>query len=382
MTPTEGPSGRPDGPPAADTPLPGTVDCPRRTAGLEGIGGAVGPDPADFRVDEIANYAPEGEGDHWFVRIRKVGLSTPAARNLIARAAGVDARDVGFAGRKDTHAITTQWFSLPAKPGAEAPEIAPVEGIELLEYARHGRKLRLGHLAGNRFTIRLLGVADDAEARLPALVDALAAGMPNYYGGQRFGSGGRSLRQALAFAAKPRRRVRDPKFLASVLQAAIFNRWLGARLAEGLLDTAIEGDVLRKRETGGVFVCADADADGPRVLAGEVDPTGPMPGGRLMGAEGPAAAREQAAAALFGTDIELTPLQRFAPGTRRVARVVPQDLGWSRETVDRAAIAGADPADRGGLTVCFTLPPGCYATVVLGELCGTPAGDGEPATPG
>lgn len=288
------------------------------------------------------------------MRLRKTGLSTPAVRQALSRAAGVDPRDVGFAGRKDTHAVTTQWFSLPAKPGAAAPEIAPIEGVEILESARHGRKLRLGHLAGNRFTIRLVGVDPAAGERLPALVAALAGGLPNYYGAQRFGAEGRSLRQALAFADRPRRRVRDPKFLASVLQSAVFNAWLGDRVVDGLLDDAIGGDVLRKRETGGVFVCIDPTADGPRVAAGEVDPTGPMPGPKLMAAEGPAAEREAEAAARFGTDLELGALRRFAPGTRRVARVVPEDLEWA-----------ADGAD---LTVRFTLPAGAFATVVLAEL--------------
>lgn len=318
----------------------------------------MGPDPADFRVDEIANYAPDGEGDHWFVRLRKTSLSTPAVRRALARAAGVDARDVGFAGRKDTHAVTTQWFSLPAKPGAAAPEIAPIEGVELLEHARHGRKLRLGHLAGNRFTIRLVGLDPAAEAHLPALVEALAGGMPNYYGGQRFGARGRSLRQALGFAERPKRRVRDPRFLASVLQAAIFNAWLGARVADGLLDGALAGDVLRKRGSGGLFVCADPAVDGARVASGELDPAGPMPGPKLMPAEGPAAAREAAAAARFGTDLRLSPLHRFAPGTRRPARVVPEDLSWR--------------LDPGGATVGFTLPAGAFATVVLAELMHPP----------
>lgn len=348
----------PSGPPDVTPPVPGTEGCPRRTAALAGIGGAIGPDPADFVVDEIPSYPPDGEGDHWFVRLRKTGLSTPAARQALARAAGVDAREIGFAGRKDSHAVTTQWFSLPAKPGADGPVIAPIDGVELLEWARHGRKLRLGHLSANRFAIRLVGIEPDAEARLPALLDALADGMPNYYGGQRFGARGRSLRQALAFAARPKQRVRDPRFLASVLQAAVFNRWLGARLADGLLDDALRGDVLRKRDTGGIFVCEDPAVDGPRVAAGAVDPTGPMPGGRLMPAEGPAAEREAAAAAAWGTDGALTPLQRFAPGTRRVARVAPADLSWSRPT--------GDPAD--ALVVRFTLPPGSYATVLLDEL--------------
>lgn len=355
-----------DGPADIPPPLPGTPGHPWRTADLPAIGGAIGPEPADFVVDEIPAYPTEGDGDHWFVRVQKTGLSTPAARDRLARAAGVDTRDVGFAGRKDTHAITTQWFSLPAVAGAEAP---PLDGLtvgeddgalEVLEWARHRNKLRLGHLAGNRFAIRLVGVDPAWPTRLPALVEAIARGVPNYYGGQRFGAGGRGVRQALAFAAEPRRRVRDPKFLASVLQSAVFNTWLGARVADGLLDRAIEGDVLQKRETGGLFVCADPAADDPRVAAGEVDPTGPMPGPKLRRAAGEAEAREQAAARRWGTDLRLGPIHRFAPGTRRGARLVPRDLSW----------AAADD----GLVLRFELPAGAYATTVLAELMHPEAG--------
>lgn len=332
-----------------DAPLPGGPACPLRTAHLLPIDGRLDEGLDAFVVDEVPAYAPSGEGEHHFVQIRKAGLSTPEAVDRMARAAGCDRRAIGYAGRKDKHAITTQWLSLPCEP------VAPDDDrIALLAHARHERKLRLGHLAGNRFTLRLVGLHPDAAARLPALIEAIERGVPNYYGPQRFGR--RGLAEALAFAAAPKRRVRDPKFLASVLQSAVYNRWLGDRVRDGLLDTAIEGEVLRKRDTGGVFVSEDAAVDGPRVAAGEVDPMGPMPGPKLMAAGGEAAAREEAAAAAYSTDLTLAPLGRWAPGVRRVARVVPEGF--------EAAFEGE------ALVVRFTLPSGCYATTVLAELGG------------
>lgn len=338
-------------------PLPGSADCPRVTEGLPGIGGHL-LEPEDFVVDEVPAYLPEGEGEHWFVRVRKRGLTTPALVSMLARAAGVPARELGVAGRKDKHAVTTQWLSLPAEP---RPPDDP--RVELLEVARHRHKLRTGHLKGNVFHLRLRGVHPEAAARLPALEAELRRGIPNYYGPQRFGGAG-SLEEALAFARQPKKRVRDPWFLASVAQSAVFNLWLGARVRDGLLHRALVGDVLRKRETGGLFVCTDATTDELRIAAGEVDPTGPMPGAKTMAAAGEAAEREAAASLRLdlGGDT-LRALGKFAPGTRRVARLVPADL--------ELALDGSD------LRLAFFLPAGSYATTVLDELAHAPVRPGH-----
>lgn len=332
--------------------LPGGPGCPWATAGLPGVGGRLALDPDDFVVDEIPAYAPRGEGDHWFVRVRKRGLETAEAREMLARAAGVDPRDVGFAGRKDKWAVTTQWFSLPAEPVDPGDE-----RLDILERARHPHKLRIGHVRANRFRVRLRDVDPAADDRLPALRAALAAGVPNYFGPQRFGRDGRSLEDARRLLAG--RRVRDPRFAFSVLQAAVFNRWLGDRVADGLLHRVLEGDVLRKRETGGLFTCADPAVDQARADAGEIDPTGPLPGPKARPATGPAADREAAALAALGLTADaLRPLARFGPGTRRPARLVPEDLDLT--------LTGPD------LIATFTLPAGSYATVVLGELAHPP----------
>ena len=327
------------------------MDLPRATDGLPGIGGHLDGTPEHFLVDEIPLYPPTGEGDHWFIRIRKRDLGTPEARQLLADAAGIKPRDVGFAGRKDRHAVTTQMFSLPVEP------IQPDDPrIEILERERHRHKLRMGHLAGNRFTIRLTGVHPETTDRLPALLDALEGGYPNYFGEQRFGRDGRALRQARDLLRNPRRRVRDPRFLASVFQSAVFNDWLAARLQDGLLHTALAGDVMRKRATGGLFDCADPKVDQPRIASGEIDPTGPLPGPKARRAHEEAAEREAAVLATWDLDTatSLATLGRFAPGDRRPARVVPGELEVHLEGED--------------LVTSFVLPKGTYATVLLAEL--------------
>src|SRR6185503_9594833 len=106
--------------------------------------------PERFVVEEIAAYAPAGAGEHTFLWVEKRGVTTMDAVKRLARLLGVDARDVGYAGLKDRNAVTRQWISFPGVDPARALEIREPD-IRVLEAARHGNKLRTGHLRGNRF---------------------------------------------------------------------------------------------------------------------------------------------------------------------------------------------------------------------------------------
>lgn len=342
-------------------PLPGGPLCPWRSRYLEGIGGQIQREPDDFIVEELPAYAPSGEGPHHYVWIEKRGLSTGQAVQLLAQAAGCDARDLGWAGRKDRHAVTRQWISLPR------PAVQPSDArVRILTHSQHRNKLKPGHLRGNRFEIRVRGVHAQAEARLPALLAQLRLGFPNYYGEQRFGRD--NLEAVRAVALGQRRARRDElHFLTSVAQSAVFNLWLGARVAAGLLDDWCEGDVLQKRATGGLFVSADA-SDAQRLRSGEVDLTGPLPGPRMKAAQGPSGASEQRALEALGLPAEAwARLGRTGQGARRVARVIPEDL--------HIELAGDV------LHARFALPAGSFATVLLSELCHPqgPLRRGEPA---
>ncbi len=298
-------------------------------------------------VDEIPAYAPSGEGDHWFVKVRKRRLSTPQLTRALARATGCNERDIGVAGRKDSYAVTTQWVSLPCEP------VVPEDDrIELLDVSRHGNKLRLGHSHGNRFTIRWTGVVPDAAERMPALLERTAAGLPNYFGPQRFGRDARGVQQSLRQLEASRARKNELRFAVSVIQSVLFNRWLGQRVEDGFLHEALLGDVLKKRETGGLFACESPEIDTPRVASGEVDPTGPIYGPKMWAPEGVAGERE----AETRDQSPLTPenwakMAKWGKGSRRLARVVPADVEWSIE----------DDV----LTAQFSLPPGAYATTVM-----------------
>jgi tRNA pseudouridine13 synthase len=322
------------------------------------------PTPSTFTVEEIPAYLPSGTGDHTYLWIEKQGLTTNEAVRRVARALGAADRDVGYAGQKDRHAITRQFLSVPAVDPEAALALA-VDGLRVLTAARHGNKLRLGHLKGNHFEVVLEQVGADEGEAIAGRLQALARdGLPNRFGGQRFGAAGDNVAVALAIV-RGERRERDHRkrqFLLSALQSAVFNRALELRAASGGLMKLREGDVLQKRDSGGLFITDDLARDAQRIEAGELVPTGPMPGNREREPpEGTEVRRleDEALAQVGVTREQLAPLGRDLPGARRPV-VVPVTLGTPPAT--------PEPPDR--LRLRFTLGSGSYATVVIEALLG------------
>jgi tRNA pseudouridine13 synthase len=312
--------------------------------------------PEDFRVDEIALYPTTGEGAHTFVRVEKSGRTTEEVMRDLARAAGVAPRDVGYAGRKDRVAVTTQWFSVPGLDPEAALEI-PLRGARVLEAARHPHKLRTGHLRGNRFRILVREVSPAAARSAASRAQELVRrGLPNRFGEQRFGSDSANAllgRRILRGEPGPRDR-RAARFLLSAYQAEVFNAVLAAR--GDAYDRVEVGDVAVVHASGGLFVVDDAARESPRAATFEISPTGPIFGSRVIEPAGEVALRERAALASHGVPVEglRAPRGVRLRGARRPLRVRPEGLAL-------------EPMPE-GLCVCFTLPPGSYATVLLEQL--------------
>ena len=313
-------------------------------------------DPEDFRVTEIEKFLPDGEGDHGWLRIRKRGVNTEEVAAALARVAGVPRSAVGFAGMKDRLAVAVQWFSVDLA-GRPEPRWASIESeaVEVLEVARHRRKLRRGALLGNRFQIVLRDVTGAAlDERLAAV---RAGGVPNYFGSQRFGRDGANLRLAESLLVR-RRRVRDRHRRSLALSAArayVFNRVLAARVGLGTWDVPVPGDVMGLDGRGSVFALDRVDAGlVERAARGEVHPTGPLWGRGARQVSG--AAREvedgivaQAAALCRGLERE------GLHQDRRALRVFAKGFDCRIAGDGRASLA-------------FSLPPGAYATTVLAAL--------------
>lgn len=318
--------------------------------------------PETFVVEELPAYLPSGQGEHTYLWIEKRGLTTPEALRRLAHALGVADRDLGYAGLKDRHATTRQWVSAPRVSVEQATAVA-VDDLRVLEARQHGNKLRPGHLEGNRFEVVLTDVTPNEAALLTrAFEELVRQGLPNVYGEQRFGVARDNVERGIGLmrGAWRERDHRKRRLLLSSVQSAVFNRTLERRAAEpgGLLRVRT-GDVLQKVASGGLFVTTDVAVDQGRVDAGELVPTGPMPGGREVapppGSEA-AALEEQAMGALGLTAADFAAVGRDLPGARRPVVVpVGSPVAPLVETGDR-------------LRLGFSLPAGSYATVLLVAL--------------
>lgn len=308
-------------------------------------------------VEELPAYAPSGEGEHLFLWIEKRDRDTQDVASALASALALPVREVSYAGMKDRRAVTRQFFCVPASAEAKISGLA-LEGARILSAARHANRLRTGHLRGNRFRIRVREVGDPSAVR--AAVERLAAtGVPNAFGDQRFGiedqnpALGKKLLKGERLPRAPSRFLR--KLFLSAYQASLFNRLLAARVAAGTLGKALAGDVLRKEDTGGLFLCEDPAVDQPRVDRFEVSAAGPMFGPKMVPAGGEVARAEAGLLAAEGLSLDDFRRGRGeTEGTRRAYRI--------RFAPDEVLAEGDT------MTLGFTLPKGSYATVVLGEI--------------
>ncbi|MBK9072690.1 MAG: tRNA pseudouridine(13) synthase TruD [Myxococcales bacterium] len=330
-----------------------------------GVGGQIKTSPEDFVVIEEGGPEASGRGDHWLVRVQKRNVTTPFAMKQLARALDISDRDIGYAGMKDKLALTTQQLTLPAK-SVTAAQLAAIRipDIEVLDAKLHSTKLRLGHLAGNRFVIAVRGLAD-ADAALAHASRALAElaappGVPNWFGGQRFGSDldNHIVARDMLTGALPwpldRRKAR---FFASSLQSHWFNAWLRARLADGLFATVLGGDWLKKH-AGGQFTAEDAIAETARLRGDELAIMGPMFGAEMRPSPPGSDAAGREAAILAAADVtptNLLAMARHAPGARRPSSFALRQASARHLAPD-------------AIELSFWLPSGAYATVVMAEV--------------
>jgi tRNA pseudouridine13 synthase len=314
--------------------------------------------PEDFEVTEIPAYAPSGHGEHVLAWIEKREMTTRDAVQALCQRVGADSRAAGWAGLKDRRAVTRQWISL-AGTTPDAVKSAEVEGVRVLEAAFHPHKLRTGHLRGNRFRIRLRGIDPSRIDDLRRILSLIGAhGLPNYYGEQRFGRQGDNAVRALRWVrgeSRPPRRGFERKLEMSALQSDLFNRLVAARVETSTLGEIAPGELVKKHDSGGLFVVEDAAEAQRRADAWEISPAGPIFGPKMRWPRGEARAREEALLTDAGLTLaQLGRWKRIAPGTRRFVRIPVREVGL--EVGDRTALLD------------FTLPAGSYATILTREI--------------
>lgn len=393
------------------------------TEDAPGIGGVIKQRPEDFVVEEMPREEPTGEGDFLYLRVEKVRRLTTDIVRLFSRHFGVPWDAVGYAGLKDKHAITRQWFSIEGATEDQAAAFSD-DFIRILDIDRHMVGLSRGKLAGNRFTIRVREVGPAAVVHARRVLNQLArTGAPNFIGAQRFGYRndahlqGRALllgnyqefldqllgnpsanepmrnhearrlyeqreyakalemwptvhrfeRQALGPLSRGAS-LKDAvngldkphrTLMISAFQSAIFNHILNERLKAGMIATLLPGDVAVRHDTGGAFLVQDIEVEQRRVDAMETSPSGPMWGRNMQQAEGETGERELEA--LLATGVRPEDLS----GGDYVAEGARRSM---RMPISEVRMHGG--ADEFGpyVEVEFQLPRGCFATVVMREI--------------
>ncbi|KAE9541497.1 tRNA pseudouridine(13) synthase TruD [Ursidibacter maritimus] len=310
---------------------------------------------ADFIVKEELGYDLTGEGEFVAVKIRKTDANTLFVGEKLAEFAGISAKNMSYAGLKDRHAITEQWFCLHLA-GKETPDFSPfqLEGVEILEVTRHNRKIRVGSLAGNYFELLLRDVQESPEL-IHRLNQIQAVGFPNYFTEQRFGRDGHNLTQAQRWASGEIK-VKDRKkrsFYLSAARSEIFNLVVADRIASDTFKQVIENDIVQLAGSNSWFIAqADELASlNQRLAQGDILLTAPLVGENSL--QQTVSEREQKIVSEQQLLLNLMAQER-TNATRRPMFCVPTEFEWHFEPE--------------GLRLQFFLPSGSYATALVREL--------------
>jgi len=330
---------------------------------------------ADFRVDEILGFDPEGRGDHVLLQVQKTRLNTQDIVQRLVEKLSVRPVDIGYAGLKDKHAVTRQWLSVHV-PGRSAqvktelissPSLGA--GASILTVAIHHRKLRIGSHARNRFALVLRQCTGDLTAAARRCEHLRIHGFPNYFGPQRFGwnAGNVSAAHCWLQSSKPGRRSRQrmtrtrSSLLLSSARAFLFNEVLAARISAGNWLVPQPGEALVLEGTRSFFMPASesgSEAVSDQVLlqqrinALDLHTSGVMWGtGQDRSSHDDWERKVLSPYSVLATGLESHGLSRG----RRALRAVPRVLEF-RQT-DTAEVA-----------LDFELPAGCYATALLREI--------------
>jgi len=320
-----------------------------------GIRGTLKAQNADFCVDEIMPVIPSGEGEHLWLKVEKNGSNTDWVAQQLAKIAGLKPMAVSYAGMKDRHAISTQWFSLHM-PGMQDPDLSDLDETEfkVLEQSRHDRKLKRGALTGNRFKIRITELQGDIAGLSERLQVIKQQGVPNYFGEQRFGRDMGNLDKAERLFNREIKKIKKQQrgLYISAARSWIFNQVLSARISQGKWDEPLTGEVYMLNGKSACFIDDDPETNRQRLKAGELNLTGCLWGEGESMASAEVLALEKSVAdefQVFATGLESARIKQ----ERRPLRLMPACFEWSVE--------------KDTLTLSFELPAGAFATMVLRE---------------
>ncbi len=331
-----------------------------------------------FFVEEIPLYTFSNTGNYLILKIKKTDMSTWKLITVLAKATGLQERDIGYAGLKDKSATTIQYISIPKQAERELNKNLTTERVEILERTYNKTPIKVGHLKGNSFSIVLHDIdAKDAKFFNTTAKKMQKEGIPNYYGYQRFGEDSRSYLQGKEIAHSGKRlKGSKEKLLVSAYQSYLYNRWLGERVklssiiasnsvevATKKLDYPLElvqvlakqphffklflGDIIMPYPYGKLGYVKDMYQSAEAFNQKKLSPTGLLCGATVERSKSDAYYLEEPY-----DDTELNALK----GDRRFAWIWPKEVETEYNP------------DTKKLTVEFYLPKGSYATTFLEEV--------------
>ncbi len=331
-----------------------------------------------FFVEEIPLFKFADKGSNLILKIKKTDMSTFKLITVIAKATGLEQRDIGYAGLKDKNATTIQYISIPKNYERELIANLTTEKIEILEKRYSKFPIKIGQLKGNKFAIVLHDVSLEASEKIKEVAKKMQEeGIPNYYGYQRFGEDSKSFEQGrdIAHSGKKLKGAKE-KLLVSAYQSYLYNNWLSSRIrisstivknsvADGatFLDYPRElvdvlkaqkqffklfiGDDMKSYPYGKSYPVQDFEKSTREFLDKKASPTGLLCGSKAKRALSDAKHLEEEF-----DDTELYSLK----GDRRYAWIWPEDLAFSYDEKEKS------------FRIQFYLPKGSYATTFLEEI--------------
>ncbi len=315
--------------------------------------------PEDFNVTEINNVELSGSGEHLWLYLQKIGSNTEWVANKLANVCQVPRKQIGFAGMKDRHAITKQWFSiqLAKVSDIEAIQSALPDDVTVLKSDYHYKKIKIGQLESNHFEIvirNIVGSADQIEQNIQNIIEN---GVPNYFGPQRFGHDLGNIQKCQDwFSGNYKVKSRNLKsLLISTSRSHIFNTIVAQRINNNTWNTAIDGDILQLDRSHSWFPISDAT---PAEISKRLNEFDVHLTAAMYGEDGPQSTGECA-------ELELSVASEF--------QVYQQGFERFRLKQDRRAmrICANDFTFKwinNDLYLSFNLAPGSYATGVMREI--------------
>ncbi len=301
----------------------------------------------DFIVDEITVGEFKGKGNFLILLIKKTNMTTWDMIAEFAEFLRIPAQKIGYAGLKDKHATTTQYISLDIRHEKALKKFKHSQ-IKILKQFKHDKNIRMGDLAGNRFSINLQYVDSMEAGKIEKIARKIAKnGLPNYFGYQRFGRDEDSIKQANEmiqgdlFIADSKVK----KFLISIYQSDFFNQWLRERVIMSREDN--DGKFLLLN--GDVYISSSSKLSTPKIMpTREFESKKLIPTGLLCG-------RDTFRARYDARKIEKKYDDEFLQekGYRREALIFPKEINCKFDKKYSV------------LNITFELPKGSYATVFL-----------------